>query len=1162
MFKRIIMTLTILTALFAVCAFADTPFFGGVQQEAYAATIVDSGTCGDDLTWKLDDEGTLTISGMGDMDDYDYYAPWDHDVKSVVIGSSVTSIGDYAFYDCTFLESVTIGNGVTSIGDYAFSFCESLESITIPNSVTSIGAEAFYECTSLESVTMGNSVTSIGVYAFAYCDSLTSITIPNSVTSIGAEAFYYCELTSVTIGSGVASIGDYAFTGCSSLESINVSENNKNYCSIDGVLFNKNASALLLCPEGKSGKYAVPNSVTSIGDQAFEDCDSLASITIPNSVTSIGNYAFYGCDFLESVTIPNSVTSIGENAFENCTSLASVTIGSGVASIGDYAFTGCSSLESINVSQNNKNYCSIDGVLFNKNASALLLYPNGKSGKCAVPNSVTSIGDYAFSFCESLESINIPDSVTSIGADTFYGCTSLASITIPNSITSISDRMFYDCTSLASITIPDSVTSIGHYAFYYCTSLESINIPDSVTSIGNSAISSCTSLASITIPDSVTSIGHYAFCDCTSLESVTMGNSVTSIGYAAFEYCESITSITIPNSVTSIGDSAFRYCESLTSITIPNSVTSIGSYTFRNCDSLTDVYYSGTQNDWKKIDIGDYNECLTDAQLHFITPVAITKQPTNATAAEGAAAKVTLTAKGDGLTYTWYYKNKSDSSFSKTTSFKSNYYSVEMNSARSGRQVYCIVTDKYGNSVQSDTVTLSMPVKITAQPTNATAAEGKSVSTTVTAVGDGLTYKWYVLDPGKTSWYKSGTTTNKYSYAMTAEKSGRQVYCIVTDKYGNSVQSDTVTLTMASGVKITAQPKSVTAAEGATAKVTLTASGEGLTYTWYYKNKSASTFSKTTSFTSNYYSVAMDSSRDGRQVYCIVTNKYGNSVKSNTVTLTMVSGVKITAQPKSVTVAEGATAKVTLTASGEGLTYTWYYKNKSASAFSKTTSFTGNYYSVAMDSSRDGRQVYCIVTDKYGNSVKSNTVTLTMVSGVKITAQPKSVTAAEGATAKVTLTASGEGLTYTWYYKNKSASAFSKTTSFTSNYYSVAMDSSRDGRQVYCVVKDKYGNSVKSDTVTLTMAAENALKITKQPTNASAASGKTVSTSVTASGEGLTYTWYVLDPGKSEYVKSSITKSTYGFTMTAAKDGRKVYCVVKDANGSSVKSNTVTLSMD
>ena len=270
-------------------------------------------------------------------------------------------------------------------------------------------------------------------------------------------------------------------------------------------------------------------------------------------VTSIGEYAFKGCHSLESIVIPDNVTSIHWLAFSSCDSLKSVTI----------PLTGISGIPRRNI-------------------------------KTVVITSGTSIGSYAFS-----------------------GYSSLTSITIPNSVTSIGECAFLGCSSLESITIPDSVTSIGEGAFSQCSSLESITIPDGVTSIGRGAFQACYSLSSITIPSSVTSIGYAAFWECSSLRSITIPNSVTSIGGFAFRNCSSLTSITIPDSVTSIGDEAFGWCTSLTSITIPDSVTSIGYAAFYYCRLLKDVYYTGTEEQWKAIYIDGENDYLKNATIHY-----------------------------------------------------------------------------------------------------------------------------------------------------------------------------------------------------------------------------------------------------------------------------------------------------------------------------------------------------------------------------------------------------------------------------------------------------------------------------------------------------------------------------------------------------------------
>lgn len=303
-------------------------------------------------------------------------------------------------------------------------------------------------------------------------------------------------------------------------------------------------------------------SVTSIGENAFSDCSEMTSITIPNSVTTIGASAFSGsgltsivipnsvtlidfftfsnCSELTSVTIPNSVTTIESSAFDH-SGLTSVTIPNSVTSLGQGAFSGCYALTSIDLEAGNTQFSALDGVLYNSNQTTIICFPAGKKESFAIPNSVTSIAEYAFSGCEAL----------------------------------------------TSVTLPTSVTSIGDYAFFNCSELSSIALPNSVTSIGIEAFSGCAGLTSITLPNSITTIGESTFLNCTGLTSITLPNSITTIGNRAFNY-SGLVSITIPNSVTSIGFSAFSG-SALTSVTIPESVSVINSYAFSDCTDLIEI---------------------------------------------------------------------------------------------------------------------------------------------------------------------------------------------------------------------------------------------------------------------------------------------------------------------------------------------------------------------------------------------------------------------------------------------------------------------------------------------------------------------------------------------------------------------------------------------
>lgn len=513
-----------------------------------------SGTCGDNLTWDYDTKTqTLTIGGTGAMNNYswDSYsfgsvttAPWKsyyNTMKALVINSGVTSIGSFAFYNCYGLTDVTISDSITSISSYAFYGCTGLTSVTIPTGVTSIGNRAFCNCTGLKEINY----------------NAESISDFNTASNIFYKAGQESSGITVVVGKTVDRVPAYLFY----TETIISSPN------IETVIIGEN--------------------VTSIGARAFCNCTSLTSVTIPDSVTSIGNAAFYG---------------------------VSKVIYNGSAEGSPWG------------ANNAYGHFEYPLYYFDSSKSNLMLCDSSFDGEITIPDSVTSIGSYAFNDCTGLTSVTIPDSVTSIGSSAFRGCAGLTSVIIPDSVTSIGNDAFRSCNRLTSVYITDLESwckiSLGNSLsnpLYYAHNLylndelvTDLIIPNKFTKINAFVFYNCTALTSVTIPESATSIGSYAFSGCAGLTRVTIPDSVTSIGEYAFRNCAGLTSVTIPDGVTSIDRQTFVNCSNLKEIHIPYSVTTFGNDAFGNCDSITDIYYSGSNTQWSSINFNN-NTILKNA---------------------------------------------------------------------------------------------------------------------------------------------------------------------------------------------------------------------------------------------------------------------------------------------------------------------------------------------------------------------------------------------------------------------------------------------------------------------------------------------------------------------------------------------------------------------
>lgn len=552
-----------------------TAYFGGMSASCAVTVSFDVDTT--DKIQYLDYEiknGEVTIT------DCDESITGELVIPSEIEGYPVTRIGsNHSFFNnCAGLTSINIPASVTCIPFNVFSNCTGLTRIDVDENNTVYDSRdncnAIIETATntlisgCENTVIPNSVTIIGWGAFDSCIGLTSITIPDSVTSIEGYAFSDCTgLTSIIIPDSVTSIKGDAFFGCTGLTSI-----------------------------------TIPDGVTSIEYEVFCCCTGLTSITIPDSVTSIAYHAFENCTSLTNINIPNSVTTIYDYAFYGCTSLTSITIPDSVTSIDEVAFFRCSGLTSIAVDENNTVYDS------RNNCNAIIeTATNTLISGCkntVITNSVTSIGDNAFYGCTGLTSIILSNSVISIGDDAFGGCSGLISIVVDENNT------VYDSRNNCNAIIETATNKL-------ISGCKNTVIPDSVTSIGNNAFDGCTGLTSINIPDGITRIGDHAFSRCTSLTKFKIPDSVTYIDWCAFYYCTGLTTITIPNGVTSINPGTFSGCSSLKSVTIPDSVTRIAGLAFDGCTGLTDVYYTGSEEQWNKIEFYEDNEPLLNATIHY-----------------------------------------------------------------------------------------------------------------------------------------------------------------------------------------------------------------------------------------------------------------------------------------------------------------------------------------------------------------------------------------------------------------------------------------------------------------------------------------------------------------------------------------------------------------
>lgn len=563
-------------------------------------------------------------------------------LKTVTLPANLTTLGKGAFYGCNALTQIVLPNRLEHIGEGAFESCTALKSVTFGQRISAIGNDAFKYCYALNNVVIPDTVTYLGHRAFYKCSALGNMKIPGSVVYFGIGVFYGCSTTkTITFLGDAPYFEDSAFTE-STIKIFYLEGNTsftdevcQNYggtvtwlaipdlsyidggtCGESAFWWFKDDGTLLICGtgdmitsnypwlsiKGNIKKLIIEDGITSIGSTAFQ-YSPITELELPDSMTTIGWDAFRDCQYLKRITVQNSLFSVGPDAFKNTPWLAAqpagpvyignvlyiynndgattYTVREGTFSITSNAFYNCTSLKSV-----------------------------------VLPTSLQQLGGQVFQACTSLESITIPDSVKSIGAYTFYGCSALKTVTLGKNTERIGNYAFYGCTALKSISLPASVQSVGENAFNGCKSLQSCTIPAKVTEIPESLFSGCSSLTSVSIGNNVTAIGASAFAGCSitsfavpdkvvkiemrtfsncqKLKTVTLGNSLTYINLEAFAGCISLTTFHVPDSVLEIGDRAFKNCTSLTAFTLGKSVRTLGWEIIQGCPNLTSITVPAT----------------------------------------------------------------------------------------------------------------------------------------------------------------------------------------------------------------------------------------------------------------------------------------------------------------------------------------------------------------------------------------------------------------------------------------------------------------------------------------------------------------------------------------------------------------------------------------
>ena len=918
----------------------------------YTYDFVDESTRVFDLFFK---DGASPADSVAHGHDQAYYIAW---INSLYFGDHGWS-GNTS--DLEFIQSDSLS--ISSIGNSCFSGCKNLQRIVFNVHLMRIGNNAFTDCKGISKVTIPESVTSIGYSAFASCSGITELTIPCSTE---------CEVYKDNYSSDVR----WPFGGCIGISVVNI-------IGQGSIMDYNNIS-----------RHEAYYCYAPWHDSKAEDL----TINIGEGITRIGDYAFYGKTNLKNLSLPSTVTSIGEYSYYGCSGITEeLKLPSGLTSIGSSAFSGCS----------------------------------GITGEFNLPSGLTSIGSSAFNGCSGITGeLKIPDGTKTIAISTFAGCKGISKVTIPESVTSIGYSAFASCSGITELTIPcstecevykDNYSSDVRWPFGGCIGISVVNI------IGQGSIMDYNNISR-----------HEAYY-CYAPWHDSKAEDLT---------------INIGEGITRIGDYAFYGKTNLKNLSLPSTVTSIGEYAFYNCNRIANIYYDGSIFDWNKIKISSYNSVLTSANIHY------------------AYYGLALAEIENGMAYLSIYRGKGGEEVTVNAIPDLGYEleDITVNGASiSGNKFTMPNEDVTVDVIFKPTITIVL------QPSNYLGTVGSTAKFSVTAVGNNLTYQWQ-LKKGS-SWAalsSGGAKTNSMSIKVDDTKNGKVYRCLIIDSFGNQIASNEVKITVTeptNAITIKSQPSNYVGPVGSSAKFTVSAEGSGLKYQWQLKKGSSWANLSTGGATTSTMTIKVDESKNGKVYRCIITDANGEELATESVNITVKNpSIVINSQPSNYVGLAGSTAKFTVSAEGSGLQYQWQLKKGSKWANLSTGGATTSTMTIKVDDSKNGKVYRCLITSADGEELATESVSITVkqpTNAIVIDTQPTDYSGEVGTTAKFSVAAQGNGLTYQWQLKKGKSWSNLTSGGATTSTMSIKVDSSKDGKTYRCVITDSEGNELATEEVTI-----------------------------------------------------------------------------------------------